>query len=62
MAEFLREPYTPDERLVGSGLAVINPPFVFAEEAKAVLKRLAPVLGRGNKATSTVFTPPRWLV
>ncbi|MEX6506554.1 23S rRNA (adenine(2030)-N(6))-methyltransferase RlmJ [Jiella sp. M17.18] len=56
-AEFLREPYTPDERLVGSGLAVINPPFVFAEEAEAVMARLLPILGRGNAATAQVFEP-----
>jgi 23S rRNA (adenine2030-N6)-methyltransferase len=46
-----------DERFVGTGLAVINPPFVFAEEAKAVLKRLVPLLGHGSTATARVFAP-----
>ncbi|MBO0905487.1 23S rRNA (adenine(2030)-N(6))-methyltransferase RlmJ [Jiella sonneratiae] len=54
VAEFLREPPTPAETLVGSGLAVVNPPYVFAEEAEAILSLLAPVLGRGNRATTTV--------
>ncbi|MEF2551844.1 23S rRNA (adenine(2030)-N(6))-methyltransferase RlmJ [Aurantimonas sp. A2-1-M11] len=55
-AEFFREPYSADERFVGTGLTVINPPFVFAEEAEAVLKTLAPLLGSGADATFSIFT------
>ncbi|MBO0660964.1 23S rRNA (adenine(2030)-N(6))-methyltransferase RlmJ [Jiella sp. MQZ9-1] len=51
---FLREPLSPDERFVGTGLFVINPPFVFADEAAAILSTLAPVLGRGNAATFAI--------
>lgn len=59
-AEFLREPPGRDERFVGTGLAVINPPFVFAEEAEALFRLLAPVLERGSKATYSVkATRPR---
>ncbi|MBP0614400.1 23S rRNA (adenine(2030)-N(6))-methyltransferase RlmJ [Jiella mangrovi] len=53
-AEFLREPHTSDERLVGTGLAVINPPFVFTEEAETLLAMLLPVLQRGSKATFAI--------
>ncbi|TFF23098.1 23S rRNA (adenine(2030)-N(6))-methyltransferase RlmJ [Jiella endophytica] len=53
-AEFLREPMTTEERFVGTGMAVINPPFVFREEAETLLSLLAPVLGRGSMATSSV--------
>ena len=53
-AEFLREPASAEERLVGTGLAVINPPFVFKAEAEALLSLLVPVLGRGSAATFTV--------
>ena len=39
-AEFFLEPYDPDEpRFVGTGLAVLNAPFVFADEARAILER-----------------------
>nr|WP_246232923.1 23S rRNA (adenine(2030)-N(6))-methyltransferase RlmJ [Aurantimonas aggregata] len=57
VAEFLREAYSPDERFVGTGLAVINPPFVFAEEAETILARLVPLLGHGPTATARVFAP-----
>ena len=53
-AEFLREPRGQDERFVGTGLAVINPPFVFAQEAETLFRLLAPVLERGSKATYSV--------
>ena len=43
-AEFFRESFTVDERLVGSGLAVVNPPFVFAQEAREIMRCLLPVL------------------
>lgn len=55
IAEFLREAYTPDQRFVGTGLAVVNPPFVFAEEAEAIMARLVPLLGHGPGATARVF-------
>ncbi|MCB8836607.1 23S rRNA (adenine(2030)-N(6))-methyltransferase RlmJ [Aurantimonas sp. VKM B-3413] len=55
-AEFLREAYAPEERFVGSGLAVLNPPFIFPDEAEAILTRLLPVFERGMGATSDVFT------
>jgi 23S rRNA (adenine2030-N6)-methyltransferase len=55
-AEFFREPYSADERFVGTGLTVINPPFVFAAEAEKVLTTLAPLLGSGDAATFSVFT------
>ncbi|ORE95087.1 23S rRNA (adenine(2030)-N(6))-methyltransferase RlmJ [Aurantimonas sp. 22II-16-19i] len=57
-AEFLAEPMSAEERFVGTGLAVINPPFVFAEEAEALLSRLLPVLGRGTTATFAVKQRP----
>lgn len=43
-AEFFREPFGPQERLVGSGLAVVNPPYTFAREAEAIMQALLPVL------------------
>lgn len=49
-AEFFREPFADEERLVGSGLVVINPPFVFANEAQTVMDRLLPVLSRSPDA------------
>ena len=59
-AEFFREPPGREERFVGTGLAVINPPFVFAEEAETLFALLAPVLERGSKATYSVKAlPPR---
>lgn len=55
--EFFREPYSADERFVGTGMVVINPPFVFAAEAEAVLKALSPVLASDPGATFRVFAP-----
>ncbi|HEX2018021.1 MAG TPA: 23S rRNA (adenine(2030)-N(6))-methyltransferase RlmJ [Aurantimonas sp.] len=55
VAEFLREAYSADERFVGTGLAVVNAPYVFAEEAEAILARLVPLLGHGPTATARVF-------
>jgi 23S rRNA (adenine2030-N6)-methyltransferase len=48
---------TPDakERLSGSGLVVVNPPFGFADEMRAALERVAPLL-----AEKTQFEV-RWL-
>ncbi len=58
-AEFLREAPGADERFIGTGLAVINPPFVFAAETEALFKLLAPALERGSRATYSVkaFAP-----
>ena len=54
-AEFLLEAYDLVEpRFVGTGLAVLNPPFTFAGEARAALKTLAPLLGRDVPATIAV--------
>lgn len=44
------------EQFLGTGLAVINPPFIFASEAQAILDRLLPVLERDGSATGRVFT------
>ncbi len=49
-AEFFREPFGEEERLVGSGLAVVNAPFVFKAEAEAVMAALLPVLGLSQGA------------
>jgi len=58
-AEFYREAWEPGEAgaaetFVGSGLAVINPPFVFADEAERIFSQLSPVLGRGKVATFSI--------
>ena len=54
-AEFMLEPYDLSEpRFVGTGLAVLNPPFTFAAEARAVLETLRPLLGRDVPATIAV--------
>lgn len=44
-AELLREPLLADDRLVGSGLVVVNPPYTFADDATAAMRALVPVLG-----------------
>lgn len=49
-AEFFREPFSSEERLVGSGLLVVNPPFTFAQEAQTVMERLLPVLSQSPDA------------
>ncbi|MCQ8781398.1 23S rRNA (adenine(2030)-N(6))-methyltransferase RlmJ [Mangrovibrevibacter kandeliae] len=54
VAEFLREAPSADERLVGSGLVVVNPPYTFAAEAEATMSRLSPVLAKAGGATSRV--------
>ncbi|WP_062116087.1 23S rRNA (adenine(2030)-N(6))-methyltransferase RlmJ [Aureimonas sp. AU40] len=43
-ADFRREPHTAEERLVGTGLVVVNPPYTFAAEAEAIFALLQPVL------------------
>lgn len=47
--DFKREQHTPDERLVGTGLVVVNPPFTFAEDARRILTLLEPVLATNGK-------------
>lgn len=49
-AEFFREPFPVEERLIGSGLAVINPPFVFRQEAETIMQALLPALGLSSEA------------
>lgn len=49
-ADFWREPHGSEERLVGTGLVVVNPPFTFAAEARAIFDLLAPVLRLSSEA------------
>lgn len=51
-AEFFREPFTPAETLVGSGLAVVNPPYTFTADASAIMANLEQVLGKGGRGFS----------
>ncbi|MBO1323804.1 23S rRNA (adenine(2030)-N(6))-methyltransferase RlmJ [Acetobacter sp. TBRC 12305] len=54
VAELLmRPPHDPD-RLNGAGLLVINPPFGFAEQARAILARLQTVLGAQDYLVETL--------
>ena len=48
--DFLREDVGAEDRLVGSGLVVINPPYGFAEEARTIMEVLLPVLSRSSTA------------
>lgn len=48
-ADFIREPFSAEERLIGSGLVVVNPPFTFRSDAAAIMRALVPVLGRGSR-------------
>lgn len=48
-ADFTREPFGAEERLIGSGLVVVNPPFTFRGDAVAIMRALVPVLGRGSR-------------
>ena len=48
--DFLREDFGAEDRLVGSGLIVINPPYGFAEEARTIMEVLLPVLSRSSTA------------
>jgi 23S rRNA (adenine2030-N6)-methyltransferase len=50
-AEFLRRPATDPARLNGSGLAIINPPYRFAETAAPILEALRRVLGEPGGST-----------
>lgn len=53
-AEFFREPFADEERLVGSGLAVVNPPFTFESDAARTMAILRQVLGKEGKAFTQV--------
>ena len=43
-AELRREAMSADERLVGTGLVVVNPPYTFERDAPAIMRLLLPVL------------------
>jgi 23S rRNA (adenine2030-N6)-methyltransferase len=51
-AEFLREPFAPEPKLVGSGLAVVNAPYTFAAEASRIMAILEQVLAKAGQASS----------
>ncbi len=48
--DLLREDYGAEEKLVGSGLVVINPPFGFVDEARTIMQVLLPVLSSSSTA------------
>jgi 23S rRNA (adenine2030-N6)-methyltransferase len=54
-ADFYREPLRADERLVGSGLVVVNPPYTFRDEAQTTMEALLPVLGSGSAANCGIL-------
>jgi 23S rRNA (adenine2030-N6)-methyltransferase len=56
VADIIVEPNAP--RMNGCGLAILNPPWEFEEEARVIMRCLGTVLARAPGATSTV----RWLV
>ncbi|WP_152045589.1 23S rRNA (adenine(2030)-N(6))-methyltransferase RlmJ [Aureimonas psammosilenae] len=54
-AEFMREPFATDvDRLVGTGLAVVNPPYTFAEKATRIMAILEQPLGKSGRASAQV--------
>ncbi|KAA0970229.1 23S rRNA (adenine(2030)-N(6))-methyltransferase RlmJ [Aureimonas fodinaquatilis] len=55
-AEFCRESDADEHRLVGSGLIVINPPYVFAQEAQTIMDILQPLLAISPNARGTIKT------
>jgi 23S rRNA (adenine2030-N6)-methyltransferase len=55
-AELVVDPSAP--RMTGCGVAIINPPWQFDDEARAILTYLAAVLYRGSAAQGEV----RWIV
>ncbi|RFC62409.1 23S rRNA (adenine(2030)-N(6))-methyltransferase RlmJ [Fulvimarina endophytica] len=57
-ARFLK-PDPREDRLIGTGLAVINPPYTFREEAQTILDLMLPALRRDKSATGRAFTLPR---
>jgi 23S rRNA (adenine2030-N6)-methyltransferase len=54
-AELLMRPPHDPERLNGSGLIVIKPPYGFAQEAQALLTRLGTTLGAYESAVTTLI-------
>jgi 23S rRNA (adenine2030-N6)-methyltransferase len=56
VADIIVEPNAP--RMNGCGLAILNPPWDFEQEARPMLRYLAGLLSRGPGSNSTV----RWLV
>ncbi|BDA83793.1 ribosomal RNA large subunit methyltransferase J [Aureimonas sp. SA4125] len=53
-AEFFREPFAAEDRLVGSGLVVINPPFTFAADAARVMAILKQVLAKAGQGSAEI--------
>jgi 23S rRNA (adenine2030-N6)-methyltransferase len=54
-AEFLREAPGRDERFVGTGLAVVNPPYTFEAEAGRALRLFEGIFGNTGLATSRLL-------
>lgn len=48
--DLMREDFGTEEKLVGSGLVVINPPYGFVEEARTIMEVLLPVLSQSSTA------------
>lgn len=53
-ADFFREPFAEEDRLVGSGLVVVNAPYTFAQDASRIMAILEQVLGKERHALSEV--------
>ncbi|KQT50775.1 lactate dehydrogenase [Aureimonas sp. Leaf454] len=53
-ADLFREPFAPEDRLVGSGLVVVNPPFTFAQDAARIMAILEQVLGKEGQGRSEI--------
>ena len=53
-AEFMREPFTAEPTLVGSGLAVVNPPYTFSNDAARIMAILEQPLAKTTGAASRV--------
>ncbi|MBB3949494.1 23S rRNA (adenine(2030)-N(6))-methyltransferase RlmJ [Aureimonas jatrophae] len=53
-AELLREPVGADERLVGTGFLVVNPPWTFVPEAERLLNLLRPLLETDRSGSTSV--------
>lgn len=52
--ELLREPMSGEERLVGTGFVVVNPPWTFAAEAGRIVTLLRPLLETDGAGSSCV--------
>jgi 23S rRNA (adenine2030-N6)-methyltransferase len=53
-AEFMREPFRAEPALVGSGLAVVNPPYTFGDEARRIMAILKQPLAKSGDASFRV--------